>query len=32
MAEGGGKELPVYKVALCGKSGVGKTPGGGTPI
>ena len=25
MAEGGGKELPVYKVALCGKSGVGKT-------
>ena len=25
MAEEARKELPVYKVALCGKSGVGKT-------
>ena len=25
MAEGGSKKLDVYKVALCGKSGVGKT-------
>lgn len=25
MAEGGGEKLDVYKVALCGKSGVGKT-------
>jgi len=25
MAEEDGKELPVYKVVLCGESGVGKT-------
>ena len=25
MAEEDRKELPVYKVALCGESGVGKT-------